>query len=142
MYQFEEMNPGHFEEAKQLWAETEGMELTVGDSKQSLEKYLSRNPAMSFICRDSQNENLLGTILCGHDGRRGFIYHVAVDKNYRRKNIAKQLVDLSLKALKKSGIERCSLMVKTTNNDAYSFWEKMGWRGRTDLFMFSKDLSE
>jgi len=97
---------------------------------------------MSFICIDNKERRLVGTILCGHDGRRGFIYHLAVLKKHRRKQIASKLISRSLIALKKGGIERCSLMVKETNEEAYSFWEKTGWRRRNDLYMFSKDLTE
>lgn len=140
MYQFEEMNVGYYDQVCELWKQTEGIELTIGDSKDSLKKYLERNPGMSFVC--SYNGAIIGTILCGHDGRRGFIYHLAVHKDHRNNHLAKLLIERSTKALKKAGIERCSLMVKIDNKEAYRFWEKIGWRSRDDLHMFSMDLKE
>ena len=96
---------------------------------------------MSFICIDDTSGEIIGTILAGHDGRRGFIYHVAVAKQHRRKGIANELIGLSIRGLKKAGIKRCSLMVRRENKEAYNFWSVNGWRLRTDLDMFSKDLT-
>ena len=67
---------------KNFWETTDGIKLTIGDSKEELESYLKRNKGMSFICKNK--DDLIGTILCGHDGRRGFIYHLAVHKDYRK----------------------------------------------------------
>jgi ribosomal protein S18 acetylase RimI-like enzyme len=139
MYLFEEMKISHYNQACELWKQTKGIDLTVGDSIQGLKKYLERNPGMSFVC--SYNGTIIGTILCGHDGRRGFIYHLAVNKKHRNNHLAKSLIEKSTIALKNAGIERCSLMVKSDNEEAFRFWEKIGWKRRGDLFMFSKDLS-
>lgn len=83
---------------------------------------------------------IIGTILCGHDGRRGFIYHLAVDKNYRNMSIAKTLIGKSIKVLRSQGIKRCMLMADNINESAKSFWTNMKWRKRDDLQMFSIDL--
>jgi ribosomal protein S18 acetylase RimI-like enzyme len=140
MYRYENMTAEHYDRAELLWSQTEEIELTAGDSMEHLKKYLERNPGMSFVCVDEEKNKIVGTILSGHDGRRGFIYHRAVEKNHRRKGIADKLISMSVNALRKEGIQRCSLMVKRANREAYSFWEANGWRLRTDLDMFSKDF--
>jgi ribosomal protein S18 acetylase RimI-like enzyme len=140
MYKFEEMRIENYDEITDLWSKTEDIELTVGDSKESLHKYLNRNPGMSFVCIDDSTGLMAGTILAGHDGRRGFIYHAAVAKQHRKKGVAKELIRLSTDALRKEGIQRCSLMVHTGNGKACTFWKANGWRQRNELIMFSKDL--
>ncbi len=74
------MNIGNYEEVYELWKQSEDIELTIEDSKESLGNYLNRNPETSFVCIEKTSRVLTGTILCGHDGRRGFIYHLAVRK--------------------------------------------------------------
>ena len=133
-----EMRKGHFGLVKEFWERTDGIKLTVGDSEDEFGSYLRRNKGMSFICKDGRI--IIGTILCGHDGRRGFIYHLAVDKNYRNMSVAKTLIDKSIKVLRSQGIKRCMLMADNINESAKSFWTKMNWRKRDDLQMFSIDL--
>lgn len=87
MFEFKEMNINDYENSIELWKQTEGMGFLESDTIESLNFYLQRNPGMSFVCYD--DEKLTGTILGGHDGRRGYIYHLAVDKNYRGKSIGK-----------------------------------------------------
>jgi ribosomal protein S18 acetylase RimI-like enzyme len=82
-------------------------------------------------------DKLIGTVLCGTDGRRGYIYHIAVEKEYRRKNIGSKLVSLSIEALKKKGIEKCHIFVFKNNENGNAFWEKAGWKKREDINVFS-----
>lgn len=133
-----EMRKNHFSLVRKFWECTDGIKLTIGDSENEFESFLKRNKGMSFICKDKSI--LIGTILCGHDGRRGFIYHLAVDKNYRNMSIAKTLINKSITQLKSQGIKRCMLMADSINENAKSFWIKMQWRKRDDLQMFSIDL--
>lgn len=132
------MNVGDYEKSIELWKQTEGMGFLENDTVESLSSYLERNPAMSFVCYD--NEALIGTVLGGHDGRRGYIYHLAVDKNCRGKSIGKTLVQLSLDKIKSAGINRCIIMLKSDNEANGEFWLKSGFERREDLNMFSKDL--
>jgi len=134
------MSTEYYEAACKLWEKTEGVGLTIGDSKESLNKYLKRNPKMSFVCFDKNSRELIGTVLGGNDGRRGFIYHLAVHNSYRNQSIGKSLLELSIAALKKTGIERCIIMVKADNIEGVSFWNKIGWRKRDDLVMFSSNI--
>ncbi|MFZ1322621.1 MAG: GNAT family N-acetyltransferase [Ignavibacteria bacterium] len=132
------MDISYFEKIKNFWETTDGIKLTIGDSKEELESYLKRNKGMSFICKNK--DDLIGTILCGHDGRRGFIYHLAVHKDYRKENIATTLIEMSLDQLRSAGIKRCMIMADEVNESGKSFWLKMNWRKRDDLKMFSIDL--
>ncbi len=138
MFEFKEMNINDYENSIELWKQTEGMGFLESDTIESLNFYLQRNPGMSFVCYD--DEKLTGTILGGHDGRRGYIYHLAVDKNYRGKSIGKKLTELSLERIKASGIKRCIIMLKSDNEVNAEFWLKSGFERREDLNMFSKDL--
>lgn len=140
MIQYFEMNESHIKSAINLWANTRGIDLTIGDSEDEIKKYLIRNTGFSFIGLDSEKNQLIGSILCGHDGRRGFIYHLAVSEKYRNKQIAQELIARSLEKLYKIGIKRCMVMVKETNYKAQLFWSKNGWSQRNDLRMFSFDL--
>ena len=131
----------HYESAYKLWENTDELRLTIGDSPDSIKKYLNRNLGMSFVCIETITGNLIGTVLGGHDGRRGFIYHLAVDINFRNNSIGKSLVEHCINAIKNDGIERCILMVKTGNEKAGSFWKKLGWKKRDDLEMYSNNLN-
>lgn len=139
--QYIPMTLEHFNDAYTLWEKSEGIILTIGDTKESLSKYLSRNLGVSFVCIDKNSSRLIGTVLGGHDGRRGFIYHLAVDNNYRNKSIGRDLVEKSIEALKSKGIERCIIMVKNGNEEGEMFWKKIGWQKRDDLIMYSVNLN-
>ena len=137
---FSEFLISHYDEAAKLWAATEGVGLTKGDSKDAIQKYLNRNPGLSFVCTDPERNILVGTILCGHDGRRGIIYHLAVNKEYRGKGLGKKLLEHSLEKLKGSGITRCLIVVKEDNSTGTEFWIRTGWDERPDVKLLSKDL--
>src|SRR5205823_6335574 len=109
------MNISHFPEAYQLWGLSKGTARTVGDTEKEIKFYLDRNPGTSFVCLDKATNKLIGTILCGHDGRRGFIYHLAVHPDFRKRSIGKKLVETALAKLKAAGIQRCIIMVKEMN---------------------------
>ncbi len=133
-----EMTINDYDKVFRLWEKTEGMGLSGSDSTENIEKYLIRNPGLCFVAEvDSE---IVGTILCGHDGRRGYIYHLAVDSNHRQQGIGSRLVDIALDGLKKAGITKCHLFVFKTNPDGVKFWRNHGWMERTDLFTFSMDI--
>jgi ribosomal protein S18 acetylase RimI-like enzyme len=118
-----------------LWKASDGIGLSSADSRDAISKYLARNPAMSFAAYDGAG--LAGTVLCGHDGRRGYVHHLAVAAPYRRKGIGLRLVKASLAALRAEGIEKCHLFVFRENAAAQAFWTKVKWTERTDLVIFS-----
>jgi ribosomal protein S18 acetylase RimI-like enzyme len=135
MPEYREMTIHDYNQSHELWKRTEGMALSEADSRDAIAYYLSRNEGMSFVCVDDLN--IIGTILCGHDGRRGFIYHVAVDPQYRGKSIGKELVSRSLDKLKSEGITKCHLMVIEENEIGNHFWAKNGWQKRNGILLYS-----
>ncbi len=129
------MTMADYDEAMALWQITEGMGLRPADERQHIARYLARNPGLSFVAR--AGETLVGTVLCGHDGRRGYLQHLAVAKRYRRQGIGRALVARALSALRDADINKCHLFVLKTNRQAVDFWKRIGWFERDDLFTLS-----
>ncbi len=124
-----------------LWLSCKGMGLNnLDDSREGIERFLKRNPETCFVAEDSGK--LVGVILAGNDGRRGYIYHTAVNPDFRRKGIAKALVNTALKALRDFGINKTALVVFDRNSDGNAFWESMGFTVRGDLVYRNKALTE
>jgi N-acetylglutamate synthase len=110
---------------RKLWTQTKGIEMAEGDSLPSLKRFLRRNRGASHLAVG--NGKVVGALLAGHDGRRGFLYHLAVDPACRRAGIGRKLVDSSLAALKAKGIVRVLLLVARDNRKGIRFWMKQGW---------------
>lgn len=124
-----------------LWKSIAGMGLrSLDDSREGIAKFIKRNPDTSFCAVDG--ERLVGCILCGNDGRRGFIYHACVHPDYRKNGVGKQLVELALAALKKEGITKCALVCFSSNELGNGFWRSLGWGQRTDLNYFNMKIEE
>lgn len=119
-----------------LWADTEGIGLSEADSRENITIYLQRNPGLSFIAQ--KNSEVVGAILCGHDGRRGYLHHLAVKKDYRLKGLGKELVQNCLLRLKVAGIDKCHIFVFQENKEGMKFWDSNGWQIRHDLHIMSK----
>ncbi len=118
-----------------LWKRSEGVRLREADSKDSIARYLARNPGLSFVCENS--EGIIGTIMSGHDGKRGYVQHLAVEGCVRKLGIGATLITHCLEALKKEGILKSHIHVLSTNEYARSFWKNRGWKERTDLEVYS-----
>ncbi len=115
-----------------LWLSCPGMGLNnLDDSREGITKYLARNPDTCFVAMEQGY--IIGAILTGHDGRRGYISHTAVSPAYQRQGIGKQLVEAALNALKKQGINKVNLVAFANNEKGNAFWEKMGFAQRSDL---------
>lgn len=135
------MNINDYEAVYALWNSCEGMGLNnLDDSKEGIEKFLKRNPDTCFVAKDG--ENIIGVILAGNDGRRGYIYHTAVSRDYRNQGIASELTGSALEALKKCGINKVGLLVFRRNESGNAFWEKMGFTAREDVLYRNKELVE
>lgn len=133
--------PNDYEAAYQLWVNTPGMGLnTTDDSREGVLRYLHRNPTTCFVAEDA--DEIVGTILAGHDGRRGFIYHLAVLPKARRAGIGTDLTDKALEALRKEGIHKVALVVFSGNVSGNAFWERLGFTRRDDLTYRNKSLTE
>jgi len=127
-----------YESAYRLWENTEGMGLSAADSRQEIQRYLERNAGFSQICEEDDGR-IAGTALCGHDGRRGFLYHVAVDGACRGKGVGRELVSRCLQALQREGIAKCHLMVIGDNELGRGFWSGLGWQFRDGIALYSQD---
>lgn len=125
--------------AYHLWATTPGMGLReLDDSREGFGRFLRRNPATCFAA--VENGGLIGTILCGHDGRRGYIYHTAVRNDAREKGVGRALVTAALEALREEGIHKTGLVVFCRNPPGNDFWQALGFVWREDLNYYSKSL--
>lgn len=136
-----EMTIADYEEVFNLWLNTEGMGLrSLDDSKEGISAFLKRNPKTNFVT--IYDSKIIGAILCGNDGRRGYIYHTVVQSNYRNQGIATQLIDFAVSALKEEGITRVCLNVMETNEQGKLFWQKRGWEKKGFLEFYSKSITE
>ncbi len=121
-----------------LWQEVEGIGLSAADERDAIASYLERNPDLSFVAWDG--DLLVGAVLCGHDGRRGFIHHLAVRESHRRLGVGRMLVEYCLNGLREQGIGKCHLFVYRANTAAQAFWQEIGWTQRDDLHIMSRTL--
>jgi N-acetylglutamate synthase len=126
-----------YTEMRALWENSPGVRLIPADSEASIAAFLRRNPGMSFMA--AEGDELVGTSLCGHDGRRGYIYHVAVKPAYRGKGTGTRLVEASLAALRREGIDKCHAFVLADNPIGNAFWSSF-WKKREDILLYSKDV--
>ena len=130
-----------YEQVYDLWLSCKGMGLNdLDDSKEGISAFLNRNPETCLVAEDGGK--IIGVILSGHDGRRGYIYHTAVHPEQRHKGIATKLVDSALAALKSLGINKTALVVFSRNKDGNAFWEKYGFTPREDLVYRNKALAD
>ncbi|MCR5343764.1 MAG: GNAT family N-acetyltransferase [Butyrivibrio sp.] len=130
-----------YEEVYALWNSIEGFGIrTMDDSFEGIEMFLKRNPTTSAV--DVEDGKIVGAILCGHDGRRGCLYHVCVNKNYRRHGIGKKMVEFCLERLKEEKINKVSLNAFVTNKIGNAFWQRMNWTLRSDMNYYDYTLNE
>jgi ribosomal protein S18 acetylase RimI-like enzyme len=135
------MKISDYENVYRLWLDTPGMGLNdVDDSRAGVSKYLKRNPNTCFVAEDGGG--IIGVILCGHDGRRGYIYHAAVKVSERKKGVGTALVENAMNALEKEGISKTALVVFTKNGIGNDFWERRGFTARNDLAYRDKSIRE
>ncbi len=124
-----------------MWLSCKGMGFNnVDDSKEGIEKFLNRNPSTCFVALD--NNIVVGAVIAGHDGRRGYIYHLAVNPAYRCNGIGSSLVNNVMKALEKEGINKVALLTFKRNEVANAFWEKQGFNNRKDINYRNKQIKE
>lgn len=122
-----------------LWISTPGMGLNdIDDSRAGIAAYLRRNPTTSFVAEDGGR--IVGAIMAGHDGRRGFIHHTAVLPAYRGRGVGRKLVESAMAALEKEGISKTALVVFGRNADGNGFWEHLGFATRGDLVYRNKNI--
>ena len=130
-----------YEQVRTLWMKIKGFGIrSVDDSREGIERFLKRNPATSVVAE--VDGKIVGAILCGHDERRGCLYHVCVDEQYRMRGIGKAMVVFAMEALKKEQINKVSLIAFTKNDIGNAFWKEIGWTRREDLNYYDFTLNE
>jgi len=123
-----------------LWRRTEGVGLNESDTRRAIAAFLRRNPRLSFVAE--KNGRVIGAVLCGHDGRRGYLHHLAVSKRHRRRGIGRLLVNACLAKLRKAGISKCNIFIFANNADGMKFWAHTGWSLRTELRLMQIRLDD
>ena len=123
----------HYDEVYALWKAAEGVGVDESDRRNSIERYLQRNAGLSLVAFDG--ERLIGAALCGHDGRRGYLSHVAVDQQYQGQGLGRRIVQECLSRLEAQGISGCNIRLYEDNHEGRRFWERIGfWRHNVEVW--------
>ena len=135
------MIPEDYDEVRDLWLTIRGFGIrALDDSREDIERFIRRNPTTSVAAR--ADGKIVGSILCGSDGRQGTLYHVCVAKEYRRRRIGTQMVGFCMHQLRIMGINKVSLIAFAKNDIGNAFWNKIGWIRKTDVNYYVFDLNE
>lgn len=132
------MTADDYDAAIALWRATAGVGLGVGDDRATLDAYLARNAGLSLVAL--RGDALVGAVLCGHDGRRGSIEHLAVVASERGQGLGRELVRRCLEGLAAAGIGKCNIVVYGENADGQAFWRATGWKARDDLLLMQRSI--
>ena len=120
-----EFSISDYDAALELWQRVEGLEIAEGDDREGVAHFLARNPGLSRVATDGAA--IVGIALCGHDGRRGYIYHLAVDPVYQARGLGKRLMNECLDGLRRAGLKRALILVANDNPRGQKFWRGCGW---------------
>ncbi len=135
------MEPADYDRIYALWKTIKGFGIrSIDDSREGVERFLKRNPTTSVVA-EAQGE-IVGAILCGHDGRRGCFYHVCVKEEYRKHGIGKRMAQAAMEALREEHISKVNLIAFRSNEVGNRFWQRMGWTYREDLNYYDITLNE
>ena len=127
-----------YDAALDLWHRVEGLDIAEGDSKEEIAQYLLRNAGLSRVATDGST--IVGVALCSHDGRRGYIYHLAVDPAYQGRGLAKRLIEECLAGLRRLGLKRVNILVATDNPRGREFWKRTGWEELDGALAMGRDV--
>ncbi len=135
------MLPSDYDKVYALWQTISGFGLrSIDDSKEGIVKFIKRNPNTSVVA--VLNGEIVGSVLCGHDGRTGYMYHVCVKKEMRRNGIGKEMVVRAMKQLSEEGINKVSLLAFRDNKGGNAFWHQVGWKEREDINFYDFVLND
>lgn len=130
-----------YDQIAALWSGIKGFAIrSIDDSREGIERFLIRNPNTSVVAE--MDGRIVGSILCGHDGRQGCFYHVCVDEAYRQHGIGRQLAEKAIDALKKEHINKVYLIAFTQNEGGNAFWKRIGWTCRDDRNYYDLILND
>ena len=124
-----------YDEVYAMWLITSKRALSSADERGQIERYLKRNEGLSQVALI--DGKIVGTVLAGHDGRRGFIHHMAVLPEYRRRHIGHALAEKAIEKIKSEGIEKTHTFCYRDNETGQNFWRDFGFVKRDDIFDFS-----
>ena len=140
-YMIREMTEEDYDQVYDLWMSIHGFGIrSIDDSREGVSRFLKRNPTTSVVAVVSTE--IVGAILCGHDGRRGCLYHVCVREEYRKHGIGKAMVVACMRALQKERINKVSIIAFKSNSVGNEFWKDAGWTFREDLNYYDFPLNE
>ena len=141
MFTVRSMQIEDYDQVYALWMTIHGFSIrTIDDSREGVERFLKRNPGISVVAE--MDSRVVGAILCGHDGRRGCLYHVCVHEAYRMHGIGRAMVVHCMNALQQEGINKVSLIAFTKNDIGNAFWKQIGWTKREDLNYYDFVLNQ
>ena len=123
--QIREFTIEDYEAAIELWKKVEGLDVAEGDDRDTIRRFLDRNRGLSRVA--TVGSTMIGAVLCGHDGRRGYIYHLAVAPDQQNRGVGKRLIDECLAGLRRLGLERANILVANDNPRGREFWRRCGW---------------
>jgi ribosomal protein S18 acetylase RimI-like enzyme len=130
-----------YDEVYTLWKNTPGVGLrSMDDSREGIGRFLIRNPSTNFAA--VEDNHIVGVVLGGQDGRRGYIYHLCVEEAYRRRSIGKQLMESVSRAMIEEKITKLGLVCFTENQKGNDFWNSLGWELRPDLNYYTISMDE
>src|SRR5438067_11463363 len=127
-----------YDAAVKLWNRVEGLDVAEGDDRETIRRFLDRNRELSRIATDGAT--IVGAVLCGHDGRRGYVYHLAVDPKYHGQGVGRRLIDECLAGLKRAGLERANILVAKDNPRGREFWRRCGWEDLDGALPMGRDV--
>jgi N-acetylglutamate synthase len=133
-----EFSINDYDAAVGLWQRVEGLEIAEGDDREGVAQFLARNPGLSRVATDGSA--IIGVALCGHDGRRAHIYHLAVDPAFQGRGLGKRLLDESLEGLRRTGVKRVIIMVADDNPSGREFWKRSGYEEISGAISMGIDL--
>lgn len=127
-----------YDAAVDLWSRVEGLDVAEGDDRETIGRFLARNPGMSRVA--TEGSKVIGAVLCGHDGRRGYIYHLAVDPAHEGRGLGRRLIEQCLAGLKRAGLERVNILVANDNPRGREFWRRCCWEDLDGAMPMGRDV--
>ena len=127
-----------YDAAIALWKKVEGLDVAEGDDRETIRRFLKQNRGLSRVAMEGAK--LVGAALCGHDGRRGYIYHLAVDPANQGQGLGRRMMDECLAGLKRAGLERANILVAKDNPRGLDFWRRCGWEDLDGAAAMGRDV--